>query len=296
MTDNRPKWVKSGNGVTPEHQWSFTADAPLVCASYGRETGEYALADSSGGLYVLNSQGKVTSLNHGFHSLGHIDWSDCGAGGIVSINGATLCRISDKLKVVWSIDFADDIADIAIDPRGDYIHVSLKNGYNMFYNTYRKKIAQYKTVKPLKYTEFLPSEPCLVAAADQGLIGSYDLKGEEIWTENSWASVGGLSATGDGKYLYVAAHNHGVKQYRNNGAQQDNLALEGTPNHVSASFSNNRLGITTLEKHLYWIDDKGAMVWVAEIPEIAASLIAGPMGKSLFIGFESGRVTKLGWM
>ena len=296
MTDKIPKWVKSVNGTRPEHLWSFTADAPLVCAKHGRETGEFILADDSGGIYILNSLGKIKSVNHGFQKIGHLAWSDCGAGGIISINGSTVCRISDSLKVIWTIDFADNIANIAIDPRGDYIHVSLKNGYNMVYNTFRKKVTQYKTVRPLNYTEFLPEEAQLVAAADQGLVGAYTLKGEEIWMENSWSSVGGMSATGDGKYLYVAVHTHGIRQYKNGSTQQNTLSLEGTPNHVSVSYDNNRLAITTQERHLYWIDQKGEIIWYAELPDIASSLITGPSGKTLFVGFNSGHVTQLGWM
>ena len=85
MNESDPDWLSAGQGIRPQWSWSLTTDAPLVSMQLTRETGELLAADTSGGLYLLDRRGRVTSLTRGFQLLHALAWSDTGDCGAVAI-------------------------------------------------------------------------------------------------------------------------------------------------------------------------------------------------------------------
>jgi outer membrane protein assembly factor BamB len=184
---------------------------------------------------------------------------------------------------------------VGIDPHGRHIGVALANGQNVVYDVNRKLVCRFETARPLRILKFLASEPAVIGAAEYGLIGRYDLAGTEIWNENVHANIGGICVTGDGQLVYAAVFNHGIRMFDDFGSSCGTYLIEGTAQRLACSFDTSRLLVTTLERHLYWLDEDGEVVFASTLPEEVEQVGCDPLGTGIVCGFASGRLLSLVW-
>jgi hypothetical protein len=295
MNASDQSWLDSGRGLPPEWTWSFTADAPLVGLELARETGETVVADAAGSVYLLDRRGRILTLSRGLHDLTALAWSDAGNTGAVVAGDTTLTVLNRQLRVVGTSEMREPILAVSIDPFGRHFAVSLENSETRILNSSRKTIARFTTTRPLSYSRFVTNEADLISAADNGLVCRHHLDGTPVWGEPWWSNIGDLSITGDGKTIFLAGLNLGVQRFDGGGNSQGTYVLEGTPNHVAASFTLKRLVASTVEKGLIWLDPDGEILWTAETPEEVRTLRCDPLGAGIICGFESGRVARLDW-
>lgn len=288
-------WLDSGHGVAPEKRWAFTIDAALVAVEMARETGEVLAADASGGMYLFDRRGQLASLTRGFHALGSLAWCDVGTSGAAAVNESRLIRFDRQLKVEWSIDLPEPVMAVATDPYGNYIAAGLADGKTFVYDAFKRKVAEFVTMRPLRHIHYLATRCELVAASEYGLICRVNLAGEEIWADKNWANVGDLATTGDGGRAYVAGFNHGIRVLDANGEGRGSWMVEGTANRIHCSFAPSRVAATTLERHLYWLDDDGEMLWGTNLPDEPAAVRVDPLGTGLVLGLAGGRIIRLEW-
>jgi len=295
MSKQDPDWLRTGQGDRPRQRWAFTADAPLLSLELVRETGEILAADESGGLYLLDRRGKIRALSRGFHDLSSLTWSDTGTYGAALLDEATVCRFDRRFDVKWSITLYEAVTAVVISPYGNHVAVSMANGSNLILDDRKRKIANFETVRPLSFLQFVAEAPALLGAAEYGLICRHKLNGAEVWSEKLWSNVGDMSATGDGKHLYVAGFNRGIQAFALDGENTGSYVVEGTPNHISTSYMQKRIAATTLERHFYWLAAGGQMLWATHLPDDACRLLCDPRGEWVVCGFKSGRVVFLEW-
>lgn len=295
MTSASADWLHNGTGMAPRIAWVFATEAELVDVTTARETGDFFAADRLGGLYRLNRAGRINSVSHGLKDLRLLCWNDVGDVGAVVCGDSELCVFDAQLNLAWSTESPCRILGVDIDAYGHNVVIALDNCDNVVLSVDRKKLGQFETARPLKFVQFCVGSPRLCGAADHGLLCTYDFDGSEIWTEKVWTSVGDMSVTESGKRLYIAGFAHGVQYFDKHGNSLGSYIVEGTPSKVSASFFGERLVVGTMERHLYWLDADGALLWAAEVPEEIVRLICDPLGEWIVIGFASGRVMKLDW-
>lgn len=288
-------WLDSGHGVPPEKRWSFTIDAPLVAVQLARETGEVLAADASGGLYLFDRRGQLATLTRGFHALGALAWCDTGTCGAAAVDESRLIRFDRQLKVEWSVQLPDAVVSVATDPFGNCLAAGLADGRVMLYDAFKRKIGEFASFRPLRHLHFLATLREFVAASEYGLICRMDLSGQEVWADKNWANVGDVAATGDGGRVYVAGFNHGIRILDGEGRGRGSWMVEGTANRIDCSFAPSRVAATTLERHLYWLDDDGEMLWGANLPDEPAAVRVDPLGTGLVLGLAAGRLIRLEW-
>lgn len=295
MIENAPAWWETGQGIPPEKRWSFTVEAPLVSMQLAAESGDVLAADASGGLYRIDQRGRLAALTRGFLELNGLAFSDLGNRGTAVTGEQQLCCFDSQLKVAWSIEMPEPVTCVGIDPGGRHIGVALANGQNVVYDVERRLICRFETERPLRVLHFLATEPAIIGAAEYGKIGRYDLAGREIWSENVHANIGGVCVTGDGQIVYAAVFNHGIRMFDEDGAACGTYLIEGTAHRLDCSFDTSRLAVTTLERHLYWLDDAGELVFAATLPEDVEQVQCAPLGNGIVCGFASGRLLSLEW-
>jgi hypothetical protein len=295
MSDSTPEWITHGRGEAPELRWSFGCDAPLAALALAREAGEVLAADTAGGLYLLTRQGRIIALTRGLHSVEMIAWSDSGDGGFAVLGESAVCRLSRQLEVEWSLEFPDSVLAIAAAPYGGQVCVSLANGANHVFDARKSRVSSFETMRPLSFLQFVAVEPAIIGAAEYGLLCCHELGGGEIWNEKLWTNVGALSVTGDGRTILLAAFNHGIQSFDGDGTNRGSYIVDGTPSRVATSFVRKRLVASTVERHLYWLDADGEMLWAADVPEDVTGLACDPLGNWLVCGFASGHVVRLDW-
>lgn len=296
MTGSDEHRLKTERGIPPEQRWSFSADAPVLAMSLGRESGELFLADMSGGLYLLNRRGQVTTLTRGFQQLTAIAWSDSGNGGVAAVGEKTLCLLDRTLKTVWSVELSDEILDVAIDPFGNHVAAAMANGNNIVYDRNKSRLCRFDTVRPLSYIRFVPSVDMIAGVAEYGLVCCHELDGAKIWDETTWSNVGDVCISGDPRNVHIAAYGHGVQGFSlDDGSSRGSFLVDGTPNHVACSYTDSRIAVSTLERHLYWLDGHGELIWASKLADDIAAVACDALGSGFACGLATGRTVWLEW-
>lgn len=261
----------------------------------GRESGETLLADESGGIYRLDRNGRLAALTRGFYGLELLAGDDVGGSAVAAHEQTQLSWLDERLGAMWSIELPAPITALAMESLGRYAAVGLENGKNVVYDREHRRVFQFETERPMAFLQFLSNTPGIVGAAAYGMFCRFDFEGRTLWSGKTLYNIGALSCTGDGRVIALAAFVRGVKLLDGDGEPVGTYLLEGTPHCLSISYVPFRLAVTTLEGHLYWLDETGSLVWGAGLPDDVGEITANPLGDGLVCGFASGQVVSLAW-
>jgi len=295
MNSEIPEWLAAGKGCAPQFTWSFRANAPLECLSLARETGELFVGDASGDLYRLDRTGRTLSVTRGLSQLRALAWCDSGSAGAALVGDSQLVRLNRKMEADWSVNLLQTTLAVAIDPYGHHIAVSLAGGHTVILNRNKKRLCRFETIQPLKFLEFLITEPGLVGTAKQGHLCRHEVGGDEVWHERILATTGDLAVSGDGQAILLAAFNYGIQRYGYDGRSQTSYIIEGTVTRIGTSVGAKRIVAATFERHLYWLDPDGKPLWVTQTDEVVKHILCDPLGDWIVCGFESGQLMRLDW-
>ena len=295
MNSPSAKWLDEGTGQVPEIAWSFVTDAPLQTLDYASEAGTLLVADQSGGMYLFDRAGKLTTMMRGFQEVRDVALADRGSGAIAIIGENRIVSMTPALNIEWSNEVTESVTTVAAAPFGEHFAVCLANGLNYILRSDRKRISKFETERPIRFVRFLHTQTELIMAAEYGLIARHDLRGHMIWKDKIYSNVGELAVTADGRMLAMAMFSHGVQKYSGDGESAGRFMVEGTPHKIAMSESGHRIAISTLEQHLYWIDADGNLLWAAHAPETIQKLMIAPVGETLFVALQNGRVLSLRW-
>ncbi len=291
----KPDWVRAGRGIGPSVRWTFATDAPLTGLQLARETGEVLAADETGGLYRIDRRGEYSAVNRLREPIREIAWSDDGQSAVALVGDSQIHRFDRRLQIEWTLNLPELCLQLAIDPYGQYLVVSLADSGNLVFDAMKRRIAGFETIRPLKHLRFLTTESTIVGAAEHGLICCHALDGEQIWQEKLWSNVGEMTTTGDGDLIYIAGFTHGVQTFDGHGDAIGSYIVEGTVNRLATSYEPHRLIAATVERHLYWLDADGELLWSALTPCDVVRLSCDPLGEWTVIGFADGKIICLDW-
>jgi len=289
------QWLSDGPGRPPRLRWSFVLDAPLQSLAHSGEAGSLLAADQSGGLYLFDRSGQVRTMMRGFQQIHNLAWSRRGSAGIAILGENRVVALTPALKIEWSVDLSEAATSAAVSPFGEHYVVSLANGMNHILRSDRKQLAKFETERPVHFSQFLETETDLIVCAQYGFIARYNFQGAPAWRNKTFSNVGQLATTANGSLLALAMFSHGVQKFDRYGETSGRFELEGTPHLIGANAAGNRLAIATLENHIYWIDEKGALLWATSAPETIRALVVASVGENLYVGLQSGRIMNLYW-
>jgi hypothetical protein len=295
MNEENPDWLNGQRGVAPEIRWSFSTEAPLVSLDLANESGDLLAADTSGGLYRLDSRGQFVSLTRGHRNIRKIAFCDTGSAAVILTGDSVVSWLDENLEVQWSIELHEVCLDVAIDPYGQHLAVSLADGNNIIYSRFKKQVSNFETMRPLSFLDFLITEPALVGCAEYGFLCRHDFSGNAEWNEKLWTNVGDMSVSGDGTSILLASFTYGIQLFDTAGNNRASYMADGTANLVAGSLIPQQIAAATLERKLYWLDSDGELQWMAEAPEEISRLICDPLGDGFYCGLSSGKVYRLAW-
>lgn len=288
-------WYRKGRGIGPTLKWTCKADGPLTALDLALETGEVFAADEEGTLFRLDAQGRIAALTRLREPIRVLDWSDDGRFGVAVSGEATLHRLDHDLQSIWKVNLPEVCVSAAISPYGTHLAAGMANGRNVIYSEHKRRESEFESVRPLAHLKLAAMTPLLIGAAEHNLLCCHTLAGEVVWQQKLWSNAGGFSMTGDADVIYLAAYHHGIQTFDGDGENIGAYVVDGTVSRVSTSFEAQRLIAATLERHLYWLDVDGELLWAAETPDDISAVRCDPLGESAVVGFESGRIARLDW-
>jgi len=295
MNDDGGSWLDGGEGQRPRLSWSLSTEAPLAGLQLARETGEVLAADAVGGLYHINRLGKLANLIRGPAPIRGLAWSDTGSGGVALVGDEKLYWFNRRLLFQGWLEHSEKILGLAVEAHGNYVAASLSSSITVVYDSSRKLVRRFASTQPLIALEFLVSRPALVGVAEYGLLCCHAFTGEEEWQQPLWTGVGDLSLTGDGSTILLACFTHGIQCHAADGRQVGSYQVGGTVSRVSTGFYPGRIAAATIERHFYYIDADGQIVFQATLPDDVCRVLCDPFGSAVIVGLVSGRIIRLDW-
>ena len=295
MSGSGDDWWKWGEGTAPTLAWSFRTEAPLVALRWARETGEVLAADAVGGMYLLDSSGRLANLIRGPSPIRALAFSDTGGGGVALVGDDKLYWFNHQLVFQGCLEHAEQVASIALDPHGEYAGVSLADSSLILYDFFRKRIRTVSTQQPLIALEFIPSVPEMVGVAEYGMLCRFAFQGDKLYQQPLYSNVGDLAVARGGDIVLLACYAHGIQLHDDTGEQVGSYQVGGTASRVAASYSGRKVAVVTMERHIYLVDESGAVEWQAILPDDVCRVACDPLGHSVLLGFQSGRLARLNW-
>jgi outer membrane protein assembly factor BamB len=295
MSSFSPSWLNDGQGIPPTVRWSFATDAALVALDMGSESGEVLAADESGGMYRLDRRGRLLTMTRGWRDVRALAWSDTNAAGAVIVGERKVVRVNGELEAEWSINLPEPALGVAVTPFGNHTAISLANGGNVVLGPQSEQISIFETIRPQRWIQFLASQPVLIGAAEYGQVCAHQLNGRQLWSERTFTSLGEMHAAANGETILLAAFNQGIQSFGGNGSAGDSYLVEGTASRVSCSFNADRIAVATMERHLYWLDSDGQLLWATQLDDDVVRVLCDPLGEWLLCGLRSGQIVRLDW-
>src|SRR5262249_38964628 len=105
-------------------------------------------------------------------------------------------------------------------PLGDYLAAADAGGGLYLLDRHGKTLWKAATPRALHFLAFVPERPCLVGAADFGLVTCFDASGRALWQEGLVSHAGSLSVSADGGMLTLACYTEGLVDFTLEGARQ----------------------------------------------------------------------------
>ncbi len=200
-----------------------------------------------------------------------------------------------KLLFQGWLEHAEPVLGVALEAHGNYAAVSLSSATTVIYDSNRKKVRRFHSLRPLVALEFLVHRPALVGVAEYGLLCEHAFTGQEEWQQQLWSNVGDLSVTGDGRTILLACYSHGIQCHDSQGRQVGSYQVAGTVSRVSTSFLPRRIVAATMERHFYYMDVDGQPEFTATLPDDVCRVFCDPCGTGVVLGLSSGRIMRLDW-
>lgn len=268
----------------------------IASLDFAHEAGTLLVATRRGHLTMLSQSGDRLFENLNFGSLSKAVIAHSGDIGAAVVDQNRLVCFNRSLKQLWDASITGRITSLAIAPHGSHIAFGTDSCRLHIVATDRREVAKIDTRRPVEHIAFLEDEPALIAAAEFGQMCRYSLKGKEIWSEQLLNNVGDLCLAAGARKMFLAAFNHGVQVYEFTGEQLGSFAIDGIPSRVSASATQSRVAVATLENRIFWLNFEGEIQWAVDISQDPPMHIcAGPLGDRLFMATQSGCLLQVSW-
>ena len=295
MNSEQPEWIASAFGQPPTQYWSRPLEGGLTHLVASWETEESLVADDAGGLYVFDRAGTLRHMTRGYPHVRAVAISADGERALVAFEDRNLACFDRQLRLKWTKTLYDTILEVALDPFGRHMAVSLAGRRLHIMTTSRREIAELETQRPIRFLRFAMTHPYLVAAAEDGLLAGIEFLGRVDWEERLFATAGDMAINGNASMILLTGFAHGLQRYNGQGRNRGTFVVEGSPARLATSFSGEQIATATLEGQLYRLDRKGNLTWATAIPEEIPAICLSATGDALTVGLASGRVVRLDW-
>jgi hypothetical protein len=276
--------------------WSHPLPARPRGLSLAREKGSLLTWDETHWLYLLSRDGQRQAQRHLGPALAAACLSDDGSACSAFSTAGDLWWLAPDLTTRWQVSMPAAALAVAVDPLGHYVAVALadERGSLHIYQG-AKAVMTVSCPRPVHHLAFVPQEPLLVASADYGFVGAFDLAGRCVWRDGLVAHVGGLAVTGDGNQLVLACFSEGLQRYGAGGRRLERLSLEESCRLVAISFAGQQVLVGGLSKRLLLLNSAGKTLATHALDQSAIALALGPLGDYCVIALADCRVARGEW-
>jgi hypothetical protein len=275
--------------------WNWFSHGPLRGMILERESLSIVAWDDARHLYRLNVHGQLQSEIRRDEDIRLIASSDTGEHTFVVTSGPSLSVLTREGPERSRISLPFEPIALASDPFGDYAVLASKDARLIMLDRQGKTV--YKTSTPQNYQHlaFVPASGQVIAAAEQGVVASHDLRGNLLWKETMYSTIGGMGVDHAGTTIALAAHTYGIVRFSANGKREGAYQLPRPPHLVAIDFDGSRLVGGSVDGYLFAVDHAGHLLAEKPLAEKASCVCIDPLGRFAILGFASGEIRFFDW-
>lgn len=276
------------NHLVGQLLWEARGASPLAGSSMAREARTWLVWDSEHQMQLFNRQGEPIATRLWNRALRAAAISDDGGTVVALPEGDELWWLNDELEEVFRYRVLPRSVAVAVDATGWHAAVAETTGQNIIADCQGRRLANFRTARPLRLLEFSADQPLLIACGEAGPLGAFDLRGTRRWHTELLGRFDGLATAADG--VFLAAPSAGLYTFDALG-RSGGVRLQATPpTCVAASVDGSRLLVGRETGELNLIDRGGRRLWSATLDEPIRTVHLDLLGTSARIGLNSGRL------
>ncbi len=281
----------SPSAVLPRVAWALpTAGCPRGLA-LAREKGAVLAWDDEGWLYLLSRSGERQAMRR-YPAVAAACCADDGSACAVARDGGEICWLAPDLSPRWQTNLPQRVVAVALDPFGRCLAAADARGHLRLFDCKGRPLASATSPRPLLHLAFVPEAPFL-AAADYGLVASYDLAGKCAWSDRLVANIGSLAVSAAGSRIAVACYTEGLVSFSLSGKQLGRQKTE-EPCRLLGLSADGRLALAGgLGNRLFLLGPDGKALTVCPLDRPPLAVALAPLGERAVAALPGRRVMGL---
>lgn len=271
--------------------WTYRLAAAAGGLAFSRETGHVLAWDAHPWLVLLNHRGERQGQVKLHAPVVSAAIADDGSALAVADDRAQMAWLARDLSTRWRLRLPDQPTSVAVDPLGRGLAVADAVGRLHFYdrtgNVVRPPAVAHR---PIVHLLAVPAAPLLVAAADFGLVGTFDRLGRWLWRDVPVVHVGSVASSGDAQIVAASCFSEGVRRYDGGGRQLPAVPTPEPCRVVAVTYAGGRLLVGGVFGGIYALDSAGRILWDHRADQPVVGLGLSPLGDRAAVALADGRL------
>ncbi|WP_166826211.1 hypothetical protein [Thalassoroseus pseudoceratinae] len=288
-------WVGQSTRRRPKIAWTFHADAPLRSLELVGETGMILLADRAGFLAKIDSGGNRLRMVQGFRKLTRLATGRTADSPTFVAFQEELRMLGADFQTAWVRRFNHPISALTVEPYGRWLAVALESGDGYLIGQNNERFSDFTSKPRPRHVVACGRKFEVTVATKYGRLERFNETGDLLWTSDRFGNLGDMKTDHLSPRIWLAAYNHGVVSLERSGEPGPTFLVNGSPSRVAVSYDSRFLAVGTQEQSLYWLNNRGELLWATHVAEEIQFLEVDPLGHWLLCGFESGKVVRIDW-
>ncbi len=202
--------------ITP--LWTLPLNAAPRGLSLAREAQRLLVWTEAGWLFWTNRRGEHQAQVHLPNPIAAASISEDGSAIVVAEGDGRFSWLATDMRPRWDREVKGKPTATAIDPLGLIAAVATSHAQLLLIYADGEVAREVTCPRPAHFLAFVPGTTTLIAAADLGWVGAFDLEiGDWIWRDAPVVSFGGLAVAGGGEPILLACFSEGLRGYQKDG-------------------------------------------------------------------------------
>lgn len=279
----------------PPSAWSWFSNSPLVGCGLQRESLRIHAWDDAHAVYLLDIHGRLLTQRRSPKPLFAVAAADTGKRIAALGKQGQVWWLDEQLRPMAEVLTNLEPLALAVDPHGDYAAVA-GSGSRLFVVSWTGEIlADVVVSQTMNHLAFVPATGRILGAAEQGMIASHDLRGNLIWKETMFSTVGGMAVDGSGDAILLACYGHGVLRFDSTGRREGTYQVERSPHVVAIDFDAAHILAGAIDGHVVALNFEGQVLADRSVGDKPVSLSMDALGRFVVLGFPTGEVRLASW-
>jgi hypothetical protein len=202
----------------PTPLWTLPIDAVPRGMSLAREAQRLLVWTDADWLFWMNCKGERQAQIHLPNPICAAAVSEDGSAFVVAETDGRFSWRATDLHSRWDVHLKGKPTAAAVDPLGLVAAVATIQSQLLLIYSDGEVAREVTCPRPAHFLAFVPGTSTLIAAADLGWVGAFNLEiGDWIWRDAPVVSFGGLAIAGNGEPVLLACFSEGMRGYNRDG-------------------------------------------------------------------------------